>query len=52
MEIELKNDKRKKFTIIGHSIGCLTAMYINDQIPSENLQNLVCLGAPLTTSPT
>ena len=42
----------QKFQIIGHSVGCLTALLIEDQINSKKqLQNLLCLGSPLTKSP-
>lgn len=41
-----------KFQIIGHSIGCLTAMLIEEEINKDGkLQNIVCLGSPLTKSP-
>lgn len=41
-----------KFQIIGHSIGCLTAMLIEEEINTEGkLENIVCLGSPLTKSP-
>lgn len=43
----------KKFTIVAHSVGCLQALSIEKEINSKNqLQNLICLGSPLTESPT
>ena len=54
----------KTFHIVGHSIGCLIAMYIEQQISDpdfleqiENyngykLKNVVCLGSPILKSPT
>lgn len=45
--------ENKKFSIIGHSIGCLTAYFIEDQINNDgNLQNIICLGTPFGDSPT
>ena len=43
----------QRFTIIGHSIGCLTAYFIQDQVSEYgNLQNIICLGTPFGESPT
>lgn len=49
----------KEFHIVGHSIGCLIAMYIEQQINDPEfleqiddyngykLRNVVCLGSPI-----
>ena len=42
----------KKFTIVAHSIGCLTALLIEDEINKNGqLANIVCMGSPLEESP-
>jgi triacylglycerol esterase/lipase EstA (alpha/beta hydrolase family) len=50
----MASSKEKKFSIIGHSVGCHIAYYIQDDIdPSnQNLRNLICMGTPLGESPT
>jgi len=54
----------KEYTIVGHSVGCQLAMFIEQEInhpefvkknPKRNggeLKNVVCLGTPLFESPT
>jgi triacylglycerol esterase/lipase EstA (alpha/beta hydrolase family) len=46
--------KEKKFSIIGHSVGCHIAYYIQDEIDptNQNLRNVICMGTPLGDSPT
>jgi triacylglycerol esterase/lipase EstA (alpha/beta hydrolase family) len=42
----------QKFTIVAHSVGCLTAMLIEDEINTlGQVANIVCLGSPLEDSP-
>jgi len=43
--------KNKKFTIIGHSLGCLTAKLIEKDLKHGTLQNIVCVGGTLENSP-
>mgnify|MGYP000459602286 CR=1 FL=1 len=43
---------KEKFTIVAHSIGCLTALSIEEKITRNAiLENIVCLGSPLVESP-
>jgi len=54
----------KEFTIVGHSVGCLIAMLIEQEVNHPDfvkrnprrsggeLKNVVCLGTPLFESPT
>ena len=50
----MAQSKEKKFSIIAHSIGCHIGYYIQDEIDenNENLQNIICMGAPFGESPT
>ena len=44
--------KGKNFTIVGHSLGCLAAKFIEHEInKNETLQNIVCLSGTLEQSP-
>ena len=44
--------KDKEFTIIGHSLGCLAAKFIEKEINKNgNLKNIVCLSGTLEQSP-
>ena len=44
------------YTIVGHSVGCLIAMLIEDELrkelPNAPIVNIVCLATPLADSPT
>ena len=50
----MAQSEEKKFSIIAHSIGCHIGYYIQDEIDknNENLQNIICMGAPFGQSPT
>ena len=45
--------KNSKFTIVAHSVGCLQALQIENEVNDKGqLQNVICLGSPLAESPT
>lgn len=40
----------KNFTIVAHSVGCLQGMFIENDIPKNRLQNMICIGSPVLKS--
>lgn len=52
----MKQKQSQPYTIIAHSVGCLIAMLIEDELRAElksaPLVNIVCMAAPIAESPT
>ena len=47
--------RQEPYTIVGHSIGCLIALLIEQELKEKiptRLGNIVCLATPLRQSPT